>query len=135
MIPDIFHFCYGLTEDFGGKPYSLVHYLAVKSAFELNKPVKIYLYYSYEPKGEWREKTKKLVELIKVDPPSEIFGNPLIHVAHKAHILRLYVLLENGVIYMYIDTIWNNPSSPLLNNKFGHITGKSFELFETQLDL
>lgn len=118
MIPDIFHFCYGLTEDFGGKPYSLVHYLAVKSAFELNKPEKIFFYYTYEPNGEWWEKTKKLAELIKVDPPSEIFGNPLIHVAHKADILRLNVLLENGGIYMDLDTICNKPFSPLLNNKF-----------------
>ncbi|MBL0108194.1 MAG: hypothetical protein IPP52_13145 [Ignavibacteria bacterium] len=75
------------------------------------------------------------MNLLKLILLQRFSGNPLIHVAHKADILRLYVLLENGVIYMYIDTIWNNPSSPLLNNKFGHITGKSFELFENQLDL
>lgn len=93
MIPDIFHFCNGLTEDFGSKSYSLVNYLAVTSAFEFNKPVKICFYYSYELQGEWWERTKILVELIKVDPPSEIFGNSLMHISHKADILRLDVLL------------------------------------------
>jgi len=38
MIPNIFHFCYGFTKDFGGKPFSLVHYLALKSAYEINRP-------------------------------------------------------------------------------------------------
>jgi hypothetical protein len=35
-----------------------VHYLAVKSAYDINKPDKIFLYYTFEPSGEWWEKDK-----------------------------------------------------------------------------
>jgi len=118
LIPNIFHFCYGLSEDFGGKPYSLVHYLAVKSAFEVNKPDEIFFYYSYEPEGEWWEKTKELVTLVKITAPEEIFGNKLYHVAHKADIIRLQYLIKTGGIYMDLDTISKKPFTPLLNNKF-----------------
>ena len=38
MIPNIFHFVFGMAPDFGGKPFSLVHYLSVKSALTLNQP-------------------------------------------------------------------------------------------------
>lgn len=118
MIPNIFHFCYGLSEDFGGKPYSLVHYLAVKSAKEINNPEEIYFYYSYEPEGEWWEKTKKLVTLKKITAPREIFGNKLYHVAHRADIVRLECLIKDGGIYLDLDTISKKSFAPLLKNKF-----------------
>lgn len=118
MIPNIFHFCYGLSEDFGGKPYSLVHYLAVRSAFEVNNPEEIFFYYSYEPDGEWWEKTRELVTLVKINAPEEIFGNKLYHVAHKADIIRLEYLIEKGGIYMDLDTISKKSFKPLLENKF-----------------
>ena len=109
MIPNIFHFCYGLAEDFGGKPFSLVHFLAVKSALEVNRPDEIFFYYKYEPKGEWWDKTKKIVTMVKVIPPDMIFGNELVHVAHKADILRLNILIEKGGIYLDLDTINDAP--------------------------
>lgn len=118
MIPNIFHFCYGLSEDFGGKPYSLVHYLAVKSAKEVNNPEEIFFYYSYEPEGEWWDKTKELVTLKKIIAPEEIFGNKLYHVAHKADIVRLKYLIEDGGIYLDLDTISKKSFAYLLNNKF-----------------
>ena len=49
MIPNIIHFIYGLDPSFGGKPFMLFHYLAIKSAYEVNKPDKIYFVYAYEP--------------------------------------------------------------------------------------
>ena len=56
MIPNKLHFVFGLSEDFGLKPWSFCHYLSVKSAIELNNPEKVYLYYKYKPTGEWFEK-------------------------------------------------------------------------------
>ena len=47
MIPNIFHFIFGLTEDFGGKPFNIIHYLAIKSAYDLNNPDSINFYYKY----------------------------------------------------------------------------------------
>jgi len=118
MIPNIFHFCYGLAEDFGGKPFSLVHYLAIKSAYETNKPDKMFFYYKFEPKGIWWEKTEEYIEKVKIEPPGEIFGNKLYHVAHKADVVRLNALIEIGGIYLDLDTITKKSYTPLLNNKF-----------------
>ncbi len=118
MIPNIFHFCFGLSEDFGGKKFSLVHYLAIKSAREVNLPENIFLYYKYEPSGEWWEKARQIITLVKVEPPDEIFGNKLLHVAHKADIIRLQKLIEFGGIYLDLDTVCKKSFSPLLKHNF-----------------
>ena len=41
-IPNKLHFVFGLSENLGGKPWGICHYLAVKSAIDLNKPEKAY---------------------------------------------------------------------------------------------
>ena len=117
MIPNQFHFVFGLSEDFGGTPWKLCHYLSVKSALDLNKPEKAYLYYKHKPTGEWFEKIEDRLELVKIEPPKEIFGNPLLHVAHQTGVIRLQVLIEQGGIYMDVDTLSTKPFTPLLNNK------------------
>ena len=117
MIPNKMHFVFGLSEDFGGKPWKLCHYLSVKSAIEINKPEKAYLYYKHKPEGEWFEKIESELELVKIEPPKEIFGNPLLHVAHQTGVIRLQVLIEEGGIYMDVDTISVNPFTDLLDNK------------------
>jgi hypothetical protein len=117
MIPNQFHFVFGLKEDFGGKPFNILHYLAIKSAYDLNKPDAMYFYYMYEPSGEYWDKSKPYLTLVQVESPTEIFGNPLTHVAHKADIIRLQALYENGGIYMDLDTICVKSFEPLLKEK------------------
>lgn len=117
MIPKNFHFIFGLSENFGGKPWSLCHYLSIKSALDVNRVDKANFYYKYKPESEWFERIEDRLNLIKVEPPEEIFGNPLSHVAHQADIIRLQALLEDGGIYMDIDTICKKPFDDLLNNK------------------
>ncbi len=118
MIPNVIHFIFGLNSDFGEKPFNLAHYLAIKSSIEVNNPDKVYFYYQHLPETDWFKKIKDKLELVKVDPPTEIFGNPLYHVAHKADVIRLEALKDKGGIYMDIDTICVKPFTPLLNNKF-----------------
>jgi hypothetical protein len=113
MIPNIIHFIFGLTEDFGGRPFCLIHYLAVRSAYETNHPDKIYFHHCHEPSGEWWEKAKPYVELVRVTPPTEIFGNPLLHYAHVADVLRLEALLKYGGIYLDIDVLCLKSFAPL----------------------
>lgn len=96
MIPNVIHFIFGFAHDFGGKPFSLVHYLAIKSAHMVNSPERINFYCQYEPEGEWWEKAKPYVNVIFVTPPTEIFGIPLHHIAHQTDVLRLQVLIEQG---------------------------------------
>lgn len=118
MIPNILHFVFGMAPDFGGKPFSLVHYLSVKSAVELNKPEAAILHYQYEPGGEWWEKAKPLLTLNRIIAPENIMGNKLYHVAHMADIVRLQVLKETGGIYLDLDTISVRPLTGLLHHQF-----------------
>ncbi len=118
MIPNILHFVFGMAPDFGGKPFSLVHYLSLRSAVELNKPAAAYFHYQYEPTGEWWEKAKPLLTLNKIEAPASIMGNQLHHVAHKADVVRLRALKETGGIYMDLDTISVKPLTELLIHSF-----------------
>jgi hypothetical protein len=116
-VPNIIHFVFGLEEAFGNRPFSIVHYLAIKSALEINKPEKIYFHYRFKPKGEWWNKAEKLVELVKVRVPGSIYGNKLHHYAHKSDVLRLSILFEHGGIYLDIDTICLRPLAELFCDK------------------
>lgn len=118
MIPNIFHFVFGMAADFGGRPFSLSHYLAIKSAAAVNKPETIFFHYEFEPTGEWWDKAKPLLTLNKVRAPESFMGRPLYHVAHKADVIRLQVLKEYGGIYLDLDTICVKPLHSLYDYSF-----------------
>ena len=118
MIPKIIHFIYGLKEDFGEMPFSLVHYIAIKSAYEINKPDQINFYFRYQPTGDLWEQAKQYLHLVPVVPPTDIFGNPLCHPAHQADVLRLLILIQYGGIDLDLDTICIKPFDDLLHHKF-----------------
>lgn len=107
MIPKIFHFIFGLKQQ--TNEFHLVYYLALKSCLEVNKPKKINFYYKYEPYGPYWDKIKPYLNLIQVEPPTEIFGIPINHYAHQADIIRLQALIEEGGIYADIDSVFVNP--------------------------
>jgi Glycosyltransferase sugar-binding region containing DXD motif len=115
-IPKIIHYCFGLDANFGGKPWSLVHHACVVSAMKRIRPDKIYFYYEYEPKGAWWDLTKSLVAAVKVSAPRSIFGNELVHPAHRADVLRLQVLIETGGIYLDADVIVQQSFDSLLQH-------------------
>ena len=118
MIPNIFHFVFGMAADFGGRPFSLSHYLAIKSAADVNKPEIIFFHYEFEPTSEWWEKAKPLLTLNKLKAPDSFMGKPLYHVAHKADVVRLQALKEYGGIYLDLDTICVRPLHSLYNHSF-----------------
>lgn len=118
MIPNIFHFVFGMAADFGGRPFSLSHYLAINSAAEVNKPEAIFFHYEFEPTGEWWNKAKPLLTLNKIKAPESFMGRPLYHVAHKADVVRLQALKEYGGIYLDLDTICVKPLRLLYDHSF-----------------
>ncbi|MFA4889572.1 MAG: glycosyltransferase [Candidatus Omnitrophota bacterium] len=122
MVPNIIHFCFGLKEDFGQKPFSFIHYLAVKSAYECNRPEIINFFYKYKPEGLWWEKSRGYLNLIEYDPPKEVFGNPLLHYAHRADVLKLEILLKNGGIFLDLDVVCLRPFAKLM--KYDLVLGK-----------
>jgi hypothetical protein len=115
-IPKILHYCFGMASDFGGKPWSLIHYVSVASAIRHIRPDAIYFYYEYEPSGPWWELTKPLVTQIKIDAPREVFGRPVSHPAHRADVVRLQKLIEMGGIYLDADVLVQRDFDDLLDN-------------------
>jgi hypothetical protein len=118
MIPNIFHFVFGMVKEVSTKPFSLSHYLAIKSAVVVNEPAEILFHCHYEPEGEWWEKAKPLLTLNKVEAPESFMGRPLYHAAHKTDVIRLQALYRYGGIYLDLDTICVKPLTGLLSHCF-----------------
>lgn len=129
MIPKHLHFVFGLAPGKDGEPRSpsevrkelvagwgLVHYACLRSAITKINPTEVSLYLQNEPSGPWWELTKPLVNLVEVKAPSQIFGNPLTHYAHKADVIRLEKLLDHGGIYLDADVFVHDSFDHLLNN-------------------
>jgi Glycosyltransferase sugar-binding region containing DXD motif len=115
MIPKILHFCFGMTRNFGGKPWSLLHHACIRSAVEQIKPTEAFFYCEYEPQGAWWRLTRELVTIVKIKAPRAIFGNPLPHPAHRADVFRLEKLLEMGGIYLDSDVFVHRDFDDLLH--------------------
>ncbi|WP_230530415.1 glycosyltransferase family 32 protein [Microvirga roseola] len=115
-IPRVLHYCFGLTPDFGGRPWSMVHYACVASAIHHLRPDRIFFYCEHQPKGPWWDLTRALVEVIPVKAPTEVFGNSIHHYAHRADVLRLDRLLEHGGIYLDVDVIVHRSFDDLLGH-------------------
>lgn len=94
-----------MAEDFGGKPWSWIHHMAVVTAAAVNKPETILFWHEHEPSGHWWEASKPYLTLQKIAAPREIFGRPLLHPAHQADVVRLRSVLEHGGVYVDAD-VW-----------------------------
>lgn len=115
-IPKILHYCFGMAPDFGGKPWSLVHYVGVASAIKHIEPEAVYFYYEFELSGPWWDLTRKMVTPVKIEAPREIFGRPVRHPAHRADVVRLQKLNDYGGIYLDADVLVHRSFDDLLNN-------------------
>src|ERR1700733_2560707 len=113
-IPKTLFYCFGFDATFGGKPWSLVHYVCVRSAIDPLRPQAVFVYYDHEPKGVWWEETLKLVQAVKIRAPREIFGNRLAHAAHRSDVVRLELLLRHGGIYLDADVLVHRGFDELL---------------------
>ena len=115
-IPNVLHFTFGLDEQ--TEDFLFVYYLSVYSAYIINKPEKIYLYYHFESGGKWWERLKEIpgLELVKVSLPEYIGRHKITKTAHRADKLRMDVLFEYGGVYMDIDTISVRPYKDLLQH-------------------
>jgi len=130
-IPKLLHYCFGLKEDFGGKPLGLSHYVCIRSAVDRLSPQRVFLYYEYEPSGPWWPKVRELVEPVRITAPREIFGRPVTHPAHRADITRLQILLEHGGIYMDTDVFVHRSFNHLL--EFSTVLGREGEEKDNKL--
>ena len=117
MIPKKIHYVFGLKEDFSLKEFSLVNYLCIKSAKQINPDYEIHLHYTFEPHdNEWWNKSKELVDYIHVleDEYKVIAGQTVIHAEHIADLRRILILKEFGGVYLDVDVVCLKPFDPLL---------------------
>jgi len=116
MIPKLLHYCFGMSSDAGGKPWSLVHYACLRSAIEHIRPKEVFFYCEHEPTGPWWELSRGNVTVERVKAPREIFGNLVVHFAHRADIVRLEKLLSRGGIYLDADVFVHTTFDQLLEH-------------------
>ncbi|BEI86792.1 hypothetical protein CcaverHIS002_0701380 [Cutaneotrichosporon cavernicola] len=105
-VPNVVHYVYGLKPVRNGEqvpPLPYYAYLGMRSALVNLKPDKIYFHYQNEPTGPWWDLIKPHLTLIKVKAPDTIYGREVNHFAHKADLVRLWVLERMGGIYLDID--------------------------------
>jgi hypothetical protein len=88
-IPNIIHFCFGFSANPDKRRFEFVHYLAIRTAWQVNRPEHIYFYYKYAPSGYWWDQARQYVTEVVVEPPESVFGNGLLHYAHQADVFRL----------------------------------------------
>jgi hypothetical protein len=108
---------FGLEEDFGGKVFTFAHWAAIKSAAKLNPGYEIHYWCKYIPENTYFDDIRNLVNINLIEPPVQIFGNELLHFAHKADVIRLQTLKEYGGVYLDIDTITTKSFDDLLTEK------------------
>ena len=105
----VVHFCFGMSPDFGGRPFSFCHYLAVRSAWERLQSQQMVLHYVHLPTGPWWELARPMLALHKLPAIEGIYGFPASHPAHRADIVRLVALLVMGGIYLDTDVLVLRP--------------------------
>jgi hypothetical protein len=107
----------------GPMKFSLVNYLAVRSAAEINKPESLLIYYETHPEGPWWERAREYVtDLIQVDPPRFIGSFAVEHPAHQSDLVRLTCLLRDGGVYLDLDVLSVRDLSPL--REFSFVIGE-----------
>ena len=117
-VPKVVHFVFGLAEDFGGRPFNVLHHNAVLSVAARARPEGILFHHCYEPDNEWYNRVRHLVTPHRIDLSRYLRGRAVQNRAHQNDILRLELLRETGGIYLDMDTVTVRPFDTLLNKDF-----------------
>ena len=103
VIPKIIHFIYGLLPN---PQFKFMHQVAILSAKRVYRDYRIWFHCSYQPYGEHWDSIKDIVEVMHVDPHSNVYdGRCFQHHAHEADYIRLRLLHDHGGIYFDIDSL------------------------------
>jgi len=114
MIPNIFHFVFGLKPQ--AEPFHLMYYLCLVSCLEVNRPDAVVFHYHHEPYGEWWDRIRPRISLRHIEPEQFVqnyrYDDALVssfRYAHAADFARLRILHDEGGIYADIDTLFLQP--------------------------
>jgi hypothetical protein len=130
MIPAQIHTTFGLVPDFGGKPFSFIHYACVLSWVRVLKmPVTIYSEFfpgESDNSNKWWNLTLQLpgVHAYYAGMPLS-FKPKMTHSAHRSDWMRLRWCLEHGGIGLDIDVFALRPLlfPPAVTPMLGRING------------
>jgi len=114
--PNVVHFIYFGGE--GSRTYSYINYLAVRAAYEIQKPDDIIMWCDEPPVGNpnW-DAILPYVIVNKVLAPTDLCGIELKYPHYKSDVFRLRTLYEHGGIYLDNDMVLTKPLTPLMGNK------------------
>lgn len=114
MIPKILHFIWLTPPE--GNEFKLHHQIAVKAAHAHNKDYKILFHCDKEPESTFFKEVRPLMEIVHVEIPHSIFGNPIKYTTNKADLVKFNIMLEYGGIYLDLDIITLRSFDPYLDN-------------------
>jgi hypothetical protein len=111
MIPDIFHFVYGFKPQ--THPFPLIHFLAIQSCIEVNRPAQVIVHCAQKPWGELWERLEGRITVADAARSEAVDAHAydsrvpgIYRYAHHADFVRLEALIRHGGIYADIDTIF-----------------------------
>lgn len=111
-IPRHFHFVFGLKPQ--TRPFHLIHYLALSSCLNVNRPEALLFHYLHEPWGEYWDLIRERITPVPINRPRVRLNYTdrrieAYRYAHESDFVRLDILLEHGGVYADIDTLFVNP--------------------------
>lgn len=109
-VPAVAHFVFGMEPGFGHVPFGLMHYIALLGTKLYVKPEIIQWHHRFLPnetENKWWACARPLVNPRLVGDVTVVHGKefPALHVAHKADIVRMRIMREEGGIYLDSDVI------------------------------
>ena len=112
--PNVVHFIYFGGE--GSRPYSYINYLAVKAAYEVQKPEDIVMWCDKQPvSNPYWEAIRPYATIKEVVAPKTLCGRELKYQHYQSDVFRLRTLYEHGGIYLDNDMVLTQPVTQLLD--------------------
>jgi len=101
----------------GHRTYSIIQYLAVRAALNINPGYQLFIYNDEEPvNNKWWELTKLHAIILHIKPPKIINGKNIPYAQHIADIMRICIIYEFGGIYIDADLLMVKPLETLLSS-------------------
>jgi len=109
-VPSHVHYIFGMEPTFGHMSFGLMHYISILGTVLYIKPERISWHHRFLPNASenvWWSCAQKHVMPREVGDVTMVHGRfiPSMHVAHKADILRMQIMREEGGIYVDSDVI------------------------------
>ena len=109
-VPSHVHYIFGMEPTFGHISFGLMHYISILGTVLYIKPERISWHHRFLPNASenvWWSCSQRHVTPREVGDVTMVHGRfiPSMHVAHKADILRMQIMREEGGIYVDSDVI------------------------------